>query len=222
MMALPSLFAGYEAVVFDMDGTLYRQPPLRLRMAALLAAHVMTTADVLTPRVLRSFRRRREEMAEQRLRDFDILLHEDCARVCDTNAQTVRRIVTDWIETRPLPYLASCQVAGTTEFFASLRNHGIAIAVLSDYPAQAKLDALGLEADVVVAATDPELGIMKPDPTGLELVLSRLGIPASRAVMIGDRDDRDGAAAQCAGTAYLRRSKGGLVDFTPRSLAAAG
>jgi FMN phosphatase YigB (HAD superfamily) len=219
---LPAFLAGREAVVFDMDGTLYRQAPLRLRMAALLAGHVATTADFLTPRVLRDFRRLREEMADRRLRDFDAPLHEECARGCAVDAPTVRRIVSDWIETRPLPHLARCQVAGTAAFFAALRRHGIAIAILSDYPAAAKLEALGLAADVVVAAGDPGVGIMKPDPAGLELVLARLGVPSHRALMIGDRDDRDGAAARLAGVSFLRRGAGGIADFTPRALAAAG
>jgi FMN phosphatase YigB (HAD superfamily) len=219
---LSPFMASYEVVVFDMDGTLYRQTPMRLRMAALLAGHVATTADFLTPRILRKFRRLREDMATRRQRDFDIPLHEECAQGFGINVPTVRRVVSDWIERRPLPHLARCRVAGVDTFFDSLKRSGVAIAVLSDYPARAKLLALGLEADVVVAATDPELGIMKPDPAGLELVLSRMGVPPHRALMIGDRDDRDGAAARQAGVAFLHRGAGGIADFTRQELASLG
>jgi FMN phosphatase YigB (HAD superfamily) len=92
------------------------------------------------------------------------------------------------------------------DFLAALERHGIAVAVLSDYPAEDKLRCLDLAIDCVVSATDPEVERLKPHPRGLQRILELTGVAAERAVLIGDRDDRDGECARRAGVSYLLRS----------------
>jgi phosphoglycolate phosphatase len=90
--------------------------------------------------------------------------------------------------------------------FAALRASGKQVAAFSDYPAKDKLKALGLQASPIVCATDPDVARLKPDPLGLHLILKRCGVPAKRALMIGDRFDRDGAVAGRAGVRALIRT----------------
>jgi FMN phosphatase YigB (HAD superfamily) len=75
------------------------------------------------------------------------------------------------------------------------------VAALSDYPAEQKLEALGLSAHFrhVVSAQDPEVRRFKPHPRGLEVTLERLGVSAADAVYVGDRPDVDGICAEHAG-----------------------
>ena len=118
----------------------------------------------------------------------------------------LQALVDDWIETRPLPYLAACRYDGVAELFEGLRRHGKTIGVLSDYPAEAKLTALGLAADHVVTAGDPGVGILKPHPRGLQVLMDRAGVAPTATLLIGDRADRDGVAAREAGARVLIRS----------------
>lgn len=200
-------WSGIALVVFDVDGTLYDQRPVRLAMARALALNTATRLDLLTPRIIDSYRHAKEVLADAETEDFEPkLLAEVAARHRVTPAR-VAAVVADWIETRPLPHLRSARIAGADTLFAQLRQSGRTIGVLSDYPADAKLAALGLAADIVVAAGDAEVGVMKPHPRGLEQVIARAGVAPDATLMIGDRPERDGEAARRAGTKVIIRNR---------------
>jgi putative hydrolase of the HAD superfamily len=90
---------------------------------------------------------------------------------------------------------------GLEAFLESLRSSGVALGVLSDYDAGPKLEALGIRQyfDVVVCAQQPEVGVFKPHPRGLQVTLERLGVSSGDALYIGDRSDVDAVAAAAAG-----------------------
>lgn len=71
---------------------------------------------------------------------------------------------------------------------------------------RAKVDALGLTAAFDVIVVSDELGRVhrKPDPAPFRLALDRLGIPAARAVFVGDRPDKDMLGACAAGIRSVR------------------
>ena len=112
-------------------------------------------------------------------------------------------IVEEWIERRPLPFLLQARRSGIADVFAALRQSGRKVAVLSDYPTERKLAALGLEADFHLAASDPEVDIMKPNSKGLRLLMERAGCSPGETLMIGDRDERDGEIARREGVAAM-------------------
>ncbi len=88
------------------------------------------------------------------------------------------------------------------------------------------LDQAGL-ADLIDTAVDSvQVDAFKPDPRIFEVALERLGIPASRAAMIGDSPDKDCAPAKRLGmvTVWLRgpdapqHESSGVADYEIRSL----
>jgi putative hydrolase of the HAD superfamily len=215
-------WAAIRLIVFDVDGTLYSQQKLRLAMARALLVHSIARVDTQTLRVISSYRKLKESLAEAEMPDFEPVLHARVAARHQITTHQVAAIVADWIETRPLPLLAAARIRGVERVFADARAAGRTVAVLSDYPAAAKLASLGLTADIIVAAGDPDVGVMKPHPRGLEAVIARAGATAANTVMIGDRPERDGAAATRAGVAALIRHRKALpgwrcfTDFTDR------
>ena len=92
--------------------------------------------------------------------------------------ERVRELTGEWMERRPLRLLADCRLAHVDRLFEGLRACGKQVAVLSDYPAADKLQAMGLQAHPVICATDPEIARLKPDPSGLRAILSRTGVSA--------------------------------------------
>ena len=196
-----------DLVVFDVDGTLYDQRRLRLGMLRQLIGHSWQTRSLNTLLILRTFRQVRETLGEQAGRDFMALQYAQTASRQGTTPEAVRALTEEWMERRPLPLLAACRYAQVAEVFAGLRANGKRIAAFSDYPAVAKLAALGLQADVVVCATDADIARLKPDPAGLLSILRQTGVGPARALMIGDRFDRDAAAAGKAGMRALIRSQ---------------
>lgn len=203
-------------VVFDVDGTLYRQAPLRRRMAAELLGHALSRADLRTVRVLRRYRAVREALSDSETPEFDTRARETAARDCGCDRAMVDAAIAEWIDTRPLRHLGALRYPGLPRLFDDLRAGGRTVAVLSDFPVGGKLAALGLAADIAVAATDPEVGLAKPHPRGLEQAMARAGARPETTLMIGDRWERDGLAAERAGVAVLIRSERALPEGQPR------
>lgn len=90
----------------------------------------------------------------------------------------------------------------TVEVLDELRALGIRIGLITNGPAasqRAKLAAAGIEEffDVVVASGD--LGVVKPEAGIFRHALDALGVPASRAVHVGDNFDADVVGATDAG-----------------------
>ncbi len=191
-------------VVFDLDGTLYRQRPVRLAMLRLLLGDAVRTRSARTLRILADYRRTRERLADARVEAFEAKLLAMVAVRAGVAPACVAATVEEWIETRPLASLRHAMVPGADALFAALRASGRRIGVLSDYPAVAKLAALGLAADHVVAA--PDVGVMKPHPRGLLAIMEAAGAAPTQTLMIGDRIDRDIAAAAASGVRALLRS----------------
>lgn len=192
-----------DLVVFDVDGTLYDAARLRRAMLAQLLAAAWHTRRLQALRVLRIFRQVREALGDEGDPDFLDLQYTRTAARAGCDPQRVRALVQEWMEQRPLPLLPSCRRPQVDALFTGLQAAGKRVAVLSDYPAADKLRALGLRAEVVVSATDPEVARLKPDPRGLQMILARTGVPAARALMIGDRVDRDAEVARRAGVQAL-------------------
>ena len=195
-----------KLVVFDVDGTLYRQRTLRLLMLRELLQHCIMTATTMPARVLSTYRSIRETLGDAEVEGFEPLLIARTARETGCSHDTVESIVSEWIEHRPLRHLASCRYPLLPELFSGLKLRGKIVGILSDYPARGKMHAIGLVPDYVVAAGDPEVGVLKPHPRGLQVLMAAAGADAAETVVIGDRPERDGAAAARAGTAALIRS----------------
>jgi phosphoglycolate phosphatase/putative hydrolase of the HAD superfamily len=205
-----------DLVVFDVDGTLYDAARLRRAMLQHLLGAAWQARSLRTLRVLGTFRQVREALAQEACADFLNLQYTRTAARTGCDERQVRALVQEWMQQRPLPLLRACRWPQVQAVFAGLRAAGKPVWALSDYPAADKLRALGLQVDGAVSATDAEIARLKPDPRGLQAILARTGVPAARALMIGDRMDRDAAAAQRAGVpAWIlsRRRAPGVRSF---------
>jgi HAD superfamily hydrolase (TIGR01509 family) len=202
-----------KAIVLDVDGTLYRQGPLRRAMAVrLLAAHATRpAAGWQTLSVLRAYRRAQEHLRGDLTGDVAAAqLRLACDRT-RLDRSTVAACVERWMEREPLAFLRRYVQPGLVEFLETCRARGVRLATLSDYPAEAKLEALGVARyfDFNLCAQAHEIGVFKPDPRGLRVALDRLGASAGESLYVGDRADVDWPAAQAAGLpcAILTRQK---------------
>lgn len=203
-----------KLVVFDVDGTLYRQRPVRIAMGVRLLANAVRRGDVTTMRVLRHYRRLREQLGDEGATQFLPLLEAETGKLAGVSTDQVRNAVNEWIHQRPLRHLAKAAYSGIHGFMDRIRLSGRKVGIFSDYPAEGKLQALGLIADYIVHAEQDDVSCLKPDCSGL-LKLMRLAAVAPReAILIGDRPNRDCAAGRRAGVrTFVIGSKGrGLVN----------
>jgi HAD superfamily hydrolase (TIGR01549 family) len=204
----------YDAWLVDLDGTLYRQTPVRLAMAAELL--------VLGPHRIRAIRRFRREQELLRCEIAATASAESGSLDCPYQLQLVRAaaglgcspeslapIIREWMELRPGKWLHMFRNRRLLAEIEAFRGRGGKTALVSDYPAQAKL--AGLQAarlfDCVVASGEPGGPTqLKPSPAGYLLAAQRLAVRPERCLVIGDRDDADGAAASRAEMAFRRVS----------------
>ena len=150
----------------------------------LLRAHAtQPIAGLRTFRALQAYRR-----AQEHLRDAtaevdatsQLQLASDRARL---PLEVVASCVERWMEQEPLPLLRASLQPGVKAFLQRCRTAGVTLAALSDYPPDAKLEAMGLKAlfSATFCAQSPDIGVFKPHPKGLLVALERLGVPASQS-----------------------------------------
>jgi putative hydrolase of the HAD superfamily len=207
----PADWRDIRLVAFDVDGTLYKQLPLRLRMARDMLIHSVAKCDRNAISVVSAYRRIRERLGVEEVVDFERVLVAETAKATSTSPERVNEIVSEWIETRPLRYLKGCLFSGVPQLFAGLRRAGKKIGIFSDYPATEKLAAMALAAHHVVAAS--EVGLLKPHARGLQSLMAAAGAAPCETLFIGDRADRDGVAGQRAGVRVLIRSSRPIATF---------
>ena len=193
-----------RAVLFDLDGTLYRQAPLRAFMALEL-----TTLAVRHPlrapvswRVLSEFRHAQEALrGRETLRGAALEQLELTARRTGLSVDRVDAIVAEWMMERPLKYLGRCRAEGLIPLLDFLNRRLIKVGVFSDYPPGPKLKALGVGGrfSVVLCSADPEIGMFKPHPRGFHVASTRWQLDPSEVLVVGDRPDADAAGAAAAG-----------------------
>lgn len=211
-----------RAVLFDVDGTLYRQGPLRALMGAELAALALRR-PIRAPRIWRALSEYRR--AQEALRGQDE--GADLARQLEMAAARARismhelsALVDEWMIERPLKYLPRCRARGLVDLLDFLRAKRIRTGILSDYPAHKKIDALQIRGyfSLVLCGGDTEVGAFKPSPRGFLAACARWDVDPADVLYVGDRAEADGAGAAAARmpavivtTAQVAESRGALV-----------
>jgi len=189
-----------SAIVFDVDGTLYDQRRLRLMMFRRLLSECLKDPllGFQSIRFLRAYREAHESLRDESAPlDLGSRQLEIACRSTAVQHRQAGEIVNRLFETAPLVHLHRFVRAGVVEFLQTARARGVRLGVYSDYPAEAKLQAMSLTGcfDVVVSSHDAAVGLLKPHPAGLQCCLARLDVKAENALFVGDRIDID---AECA------------------------
>lgn len=193
-------FCDYSLYVFDLDGTLYDQPRLRLIMAARLGTYYLLRPHRVGELfILQHFRRVKDDSVTSS--EDEII--EKVASDKHTSFEKVRSIVDRWIYENPLSALALTKDEKLAEVIQKLRAKGKRVVILSDYPTKDKLAALDIEVDASFGPDDPRIDELKPSPKGLLVIMEDLNIPAGDVLMIGDRAEKDGECAKAAGVDSL-------------------
>jgi HAD superfamily hydrolase (TIGR01549 family) len=202
----------YKALVFDLDGTLYYQRQLRLKMAWMLGSyylcHFWRIKELLVIKRFREIREHWDELSEisdnsahapDEGKSLEEAQYAYVAKVMNCTPEMVRSTVETWMYEKPLKAVYDTRDEELLEIIRAKRAAGQKIIIWSDYPIEDKLRSLGIEADGMYAATDKRVGALKPDPRGLELIMEDYGLRPDEILVIGDRMEKDAEAAKRAG-----------------------
>jgi FMN phosphatase YigB (HAD superfamily) len=212
-----------RGIIFDLDGTLYA---LRWYLAPLFFMK-------LFPRGLRLMRflQVRETFAGADLKSQDGLLaaiSERLAVRAKVSPVDARRWIdgafyTSYIAIMPF---FRCSRPGIAQLLAALRAKGIRVAVLSDFGrVPERLRQLRITPSLFdTVASCEAAGALKPHPRPFLDIAKDLGVPPRDVLVVGDRADTDGVAAQSAGMQFVRicdwraRARGGVGWKTLRGM----
>ncbi|QDV07153.1 Haloacetate dehalogenase H-2 [Planctomycetes bacterium Poly30] len=198
------------AVLFDLDGTLYDQRPLRRAMLKELACAPLTKGPRgawKVARCLRAFRIRREDLRDlgDGSEPLRLLQYERPAAELGVPPGVVEKIVEEWMYRKPLRHLGHAGWPRLRATLQALKDAGLKLGVFSDYPPAEKLQALGIADlfDVAIGATDENVNAFKPHAKGFLAGARALGAAPGDVVYVGDRHDLDGAGAEAAGMRHV-------------------
>ena len=195
----------YDLIILDMDGTLYFQRGMQLRMAMdLLMNALFSKNGIRELRMVLAYRKEREAWDESLTLNEETLL-ERAAGKARVDRERAGEIIRKWLFVRPLDAVRRCRDDVLIDTVEELLRNGKRVCIYSDYETCDKAEYLGLTEDIPQYWCGKDgIQTMKPNPSGLFHILAQYPevLPA-RCLVVGDRGDRDGEAARAAGVDCL-------------------
>lgn len=199
------------AVAFDVDGTLYPNWNMYLRSIPFGLTHL---------RLVRAYSRIRRKIRTIRpIEDFASLERRLLAEelgVGETRAEKLIEFtiheVWESVFNHVKPF---AHVRWAIEW---IRDHGMRVAVSSDFPVESKLVRLGLDDLFDCTLWSASSGYLKPHPEPFADLMECVGVSAESLLYVGNSYEYDIVGARASGlrTAHLRRKpvRNTLADFT--------
>ena len=194
-----------KAFIFDVDGTLYSQKKMRvLMMRRLLRMLVCQHGSVAVIKTIFLFRKLREK---ESYKCFSIdELYEEVAKRIGNDKEYVRQTINQWMFLVPLECITLCKYASVIEFINEVKKEGKTVFLYSDYPVEAKAQALGVSFDRQYTPGDGIPNELKPSKTIMNIIISELlkrGYDSEDILYVGDRAEKDGESARIVGIDYI-------------------
>ncbi len=194
----------FDAVAFDLDGTLYPTPALYLRAlpsmltkARLLAAFNDARQRIRAMGVSDESYRRDPPAGAAAFRAFESRLAAPAMGMDPLKAQDyIARHFYDGVErlfARIRPF------RGLNAALDALAESGLRLAVLSDLPPERKLELLGLAGRFEAALCSSDSGFLKPAAEPFLMLSERLGLKPERILYVGNSVRMDALGARRAG-----------------------
>jgi len=185
-----------KAIGFDIDGTLYPDYRARLRSLPFFLAHF---------RIILAFSRTRHRM---RLDQINPVMEENAgemetvyfARQLGRTADEAREIRNRILYKGWEKYFKGLKIyPDVRDSLMRLKDAGLKLAVLSDFPVGRKLEYFGLEGIFDVILGFPDSGRLKPRSEPFLMMADNLGVNPKEILYIGNRLDYDVRGAESAG-----------------------
>lgn len=175
----------YQAIIVDMDGTLYYQKPVRRAMLREMLLHFWRLQEFL---IVYRYRKLYERGLKEKERLEQLPEHAPV-------------VILEWMIRRPLPYVFRHRDTTLIALLQRAEAAGTKVIVYSDYSVTEKLKAMQYHPSVAFCAEDT--GCLKPDASGLISILLTLDIMPEQCLVIGDRWEKDGIMAAQMGADCL-------------------
>lgn len=188
-----------NALIFDLDGTLYNKKNIAFYTMAIQwkNLHILNNAN----KIRKGLKGIDFENAESYYEKFYSSIAKETSRSVD--------FIEKWYQHSFYPGFVSIlkkkyrAQKNLIEILKAMKGK-LPLAVLSDYAfVGERLEALGISPDFFdITASSEDFGALKPSARSLEHIASEFGIPCGNVLVVGDRTDTDGKAAEMAGMMF--------------------
>jgi FMN phosphatase YigB (HAD superfamily) len=199
----------YEAVIFDLDGTLYNKQGISIFMMIKFWKNLS---------LLRSMAKARKELKGIDFSSSEVFFNSFYGNIAEKSSITKDSVNNWYLNTFYSGFIDILNKRyiprrGLDGFLHQLKQK-MPIAILSDFAfINERLDAVGISKTLFnVIVSSEEFGVLKPSSRPLLQIASDLCIPAGRILVVGDRLDTDGKAAELAGMKFYHLKE--AADWT--------
>lgn len=184
-----------RAISFDLDGTLYSTKKAAPRVLWHMRREL---------RFLSVYQKIRRNIRRQDFANGDELHQAENEALAQAFAISEEQAAQRLHQVHDIQLSAALKKVGADPYarplIMALAERGIPVAILSDLPVDAKLDALGLGDLPWSAVLDSgDTGALKPHRRPFEQIAKKLGVNLKDLVHVGDRHDTDVTGAQNCG-----------------------
>ena len=191
----------FDLIIWDLDGTLYYQKEFRKKMAEIIIRELLFTPKRWKELFLilhyRRLREKWDPLDEEK--DLEKRQYKEAGLRFGLSSEETKKVIENWMQEKPLYYLREYRDEKAAQIIQQLQKENKRVVVYSDYPTDRKLKSLEILVDDSFSPDQPEIGCLKPNPKGLEFIIKKYGVEKTKVLMIGDRWEKDGKAAQLAG-----------------------
>lgn len=181
-----------KAVAFDIDGTLYRNWQLNVRMAFHFLRHSifflhygLVRKELHKMPADKNFVRIQDELMAKRIKCTPEEAHKKLDAIIYTGLK------------KYFPRITPC--AGVVDLFKKLKEKGYKIAILSDFPPEQKGDLWGILKYCDVLIGSEEVGALKPSAAPFEALVESLNLPSDQILYVGNSHKYDVVGAKNVG-----------------------
>lgn len=185
-------FGEIQAVAFDIDGTLYKEINLNIRVFPRVLRHLNFFLQYDKARKLLRNKESYEDFGKAQAELMGQLLH------CSPEAAR-ERLNTTVYEGLKKYFKRFGAYKGALEFIQKLKEAGIKIAVLSDFPPEQKGDIWGIRPYCDVVLGSEQIGALKPSPYVFSKLQEELKVPAENILYVGNNHTYDVIGPKKAG-----------------------
>ncbi|MCL2190929.1 MAG: HAD family hydrolase [Treponema sp.] len=205
----------FSAVAFDLDGTLYPNRRLYVKLVPFVARHWRLLLAFSKARdIIRQEQEKSPELARPDFYDHQAGL---TAKILNAPADAIKNQIETLMYRGWEPLFSSVRLfPRVRETLAELRAAGLKLGLLSDFPPEKKLENLGLAGLWDTVLCSERTGALKPSALSFVEMADSLGCPPERILYVGNSRRYDVAGAQGAGmkAALLsRRASGADLTF---------
>lgn len=187
-----------KAVAFDIDGTLYPNWQLYIRIIPYVLKRLFFFLKYGRVRSILHRTAPLGDFYEYQARLLSFEMHNNPVQARQLIDDNIYRGLKPFFEyVKPFPYIK--------ETFAAFKQAGLKLAILSDFPPEQKGDLWGTENMFDVICGSEALGALKPSKYTFISLADKLGILPEQILYVGNSISADVCGASAAGmkTAYL-------------------